>query len=58
MDLRRDRQIVLLDDIHFPDILEERLYLDLRSDRLVGLLHASTMPMAFQDVLVELFTWT
>jgi hypothetical protein len=49
--LRRDRQVGLLDDILFPDILEERLYLDLRRDGLIGLLD----DILFPDILEERF---
>ncbi len=47
--MRRDRQVGLLDDILFPDILKERLYLDLRKDRQVGLLD----DILFPDILKE-----
>ncbi len=52
--MRRDRQVGLPNDILFPDILEERLYLDLRRDRLVGLLD----DILFQTPWKRGFTWT
>jgi hypothetical protein len=56
--LRRDRQVGLLHDILFPDILEERLYLDLRRDRLVSLPYDLQDAHGLPDILKKHFTWT